>query len=551
MEENKIAEEILLSDTEIEITKIVENFIYFTLYNKKFGILFSEEDRTVEPVIFIVDEDFVFPHIMVSKFENEGKTYRRVCLNEQGSEVKYIQSFSDKITSSINILKKLLNLTKKQIEREYQGEFLYYWNIYADISIDVFINPERVFQNLNAYISKTVDDNDDANLAFRGVSKGIYLNDKNEFKHLPNMPIYYIPIIDNRGIIPPINDKLWSKEDILFILENDIVKKISSETYEKINSEKIKSEDTIMVFEMIINNQRITFAIMISMKLNKRLNFIDNLKVSNFKIELLKINRCDYHFLNEQIGNTNNALDKNVAIVGAGSLGSYLAEELVKSGIKNLTIYDDDKVDVANILRHKSNFKWRNISKTQCIKHKLEMIHPEIKITAKNMRITTNSLLECKDEYDLIIFAVGSSDIQLAVNKMLRENKHTKPVIFTWLEAGGEYSHILTVDYSKEGCFECLYTDNKGQYINNKANILSGIELEDNIIRLGCGATRVAYGTKVLLRTSSNLLDVINDIFSNHNFYCGLIDITSTKVIKQTDTYIERNCKCCGSSDKQ
>ena len=65
----------------------------------------------------------------------------------------------------------------------------------------------------------------------------------------------------------------------------------------------------------------------------------------------------------------------------------------------------------------------------------------------------------------MIIFTVGSTDIQMKMNKVLKDNHCHAPVIFVWLEAGGLYSHILVVDYKKKGCFECLYTDETGSFI--------------------------------------------------------------------------------------
>src|SRR5699024_6544509 len=97
----------------------------------------------------------------------------------------------------------------------------------------------------------------------------------------------------------------------------------------------------------------------------------------------------------------------------------------------------------------------------------------------------------------------------LLANRFLKKIKFSKPVLYVWLEAGGIDSHILYVDYSQAGCFECLYTDENGNLINNKVNKTTEEQIEKNIIRNGCGATRVAYGTSILLRTTSTVLDVV------------------------------------------
>ena len=72
---------------------------------------------------------------------------------------------------------------------------------------------------------------------------------------------------------------------------------------------------------------------------------------------------------------------------------------------------------------------------------------------------------------------------------------------------------LIKVEYNKKGCFQCLYTDEKGALINNKANRLEEDAHNRLIIRNGCGGTRAPYGTAVLLRTVAAMLYCIENIF--------------------------------------
>ena len=161
-------------------------------------------------------------------------------------------------------------------------------------------------------------------------------------------------------------------------------------------------------------------------------------------------------------------IGKKIAIVGAGSLGSYISVEMVKSGIKDLTLYDSDTIEGENILRHQSDFFWRGCSKVYSLQYKLQQIHPEVMVEIKTENVTTKILKDDMNKFDMIIFAVGNSDVQLSCNNLLKKENYAKPVLYVWLEAGGSNSHILCVDYSQKGCFECLYTDEKGRLMNNK-----------------------------------------------------------------------------------
>lgn len=67
-----------------------------------------------------------------------------------------------------------------------------------------------------------------------------------------------------------------------------------------------------------------------------------------------------------------------------------------------------------------------------------------------------------------------------------------------------------------------------------------------NTISNGCGATRVAYGSAVILRTVSALLTFIKEIESGAKEENCLINIAPDKVVYDFDTFEEKRCRCCG-----
>lgn len=333
------------------------------------------------------------------------------------------------------------------------------------------------------------------------------------------------------------------------IIKGRDVARISHETYESIKKVKVKSNKAFIIFEMKVLNNGINFCCLAYFKNSKTETLMDKLQNSIEKIELIQAKRCDYIFLNEQIGNDTSIVDKKVALIGVGSLGSYLATELVKLGVKNLTLYDNDTLEEANIMRHRAKLSWSNISKVKALKIDLESMHPEIIINDKNEYLNQEVLKRDMYKFDMIIYTVGSSDVQLMSNSAFKEANFDRPVIYSWLEAGGTDSHILVVNYSKQGCFECLYTDKDGNLVNNKGNKLSDELVEQNTIRNGCGATRVAYGTEILLRTTSVILDTIKKTFNGEFEDNCLIDIQPTSVVNRGNTFKEERCKCCNDRD--
>lgn len=545
--ENQIIKEILSTYDEIQILCEEDDIVFFKLKDKEYGIWYSkEEKRTSKPFILVKnDGQYNYPHIMqfeipIDKYKHK---YRLVCLHESGEIINYLMSYEEKIIDIIDRLIHLLSLSPLEIEEEFQKEFLYYWNeqVNYDNPLRLYVAPDRVFQSMNVYQNN--------NKMFRVVTNGIKLNDTDAWSFVYDICAFYIPITDNRRILPPAKDKLWKINDILKIVKGRDVARISHEAYESIKKVKVKSNRAFLIFEMVVLNHRINFCCLVYFKNSKTETLMDKLENVIGKIELVETKRCDYLFLNEQIGNDISLVDKNIAIVGVGSLGSYLATELVKIGVKKLTLYDEDKLEEANIMRHRAKISWSNISKVAAMKYDLESMHPEIIVNVKKEYLTQEILKKDLHRFDMIIFTVGSSDVQLMANTVFKEAKYDKPVVYSWLEAGGTNSHVLKVDYSRKGCFECLYTNEDGGLVNNKANKLPDELVTQNTIRNGCGATRVAYGTEILLRTTCVILDTVKKTFRGEFEDNCLIDIDPATVINQGNTFKEGKCQCCGDTD--
>lgn len=547
MEENQIIKEILSIYDEIQVLYEEDDIVFFKLKDKEYGIWSSKkEDRNSQPLILVKnDNQYDYPHIMQFEIpiDKDKQKYRLVCLHESGDTINYLMSYEEKIIDIIDRLIHLLSLSPLEIEEEFQKEFLYYWNeqVKYDIPLRLYVASDRVFQSMNVYQNK--------DKMLRAVTNGIKLNDKDAWSFVYNIGAFYIPITDNRRILPPVKDKLWKINDILKIVKGRDVARISHETYESIKKVKVKSNKAFFIFELMVLNHAINFSCLVYFRNSKTETLMDKLGNAIEKIELVETKRCDYLFLNEQIGNDTSIVDKKVAIVGVGSLGSYLATELVKLGIRNLTLYDSDTLEEANIMRHRSKLSWSHISKVAAAKFDLESMHPEIIVNAKNESLTKETLKNDIHKFDMIIFTVGSSDVQLMSNTVFKEANYDKPVIYSWLEAGGTHSHVLKVDYSKKGCFECLYTNKEGSLVNNKANKLPDELVEKNTIRNGCGATRVAYGTEILLRTTCAILDTVKRTFRGEFEDNCLIDIEPTSLINQGNTFKEGKCQCCGDRD--
>jgi molybdopterin/thiamine biosynthesis adenylyltransferase len=503
------------------------------------------------------DDGLDFPHIMLReetfpdiKDLPDGK-YRWVCLYEQESIVNTIVPYEDKVIDTVDRLLELLSMNEIEKEREFQKEFMLYWNSSSigQNEFTVYLTQENTFAEMEAYFgTKNV----------RVIEQGLRLSDidsrdKNERKwvHHVESDVYFIPISDSRDILPPHRGYSWTSQYIKNIIYAQQVEHISVDTFQRIKNTIPKTQNVILVFGMKSEMSNVVFTVRLKCNNTVGHSLLEKVLEDIVAVEPLFTNRKDYLYLSEQIGNDIGLLKKKVLVVGAGSLGSYIVFELVKNGASHVKIYDGDKLEEENVLRWAFGGIGKGSNKATAVSLLLNLLHPEVNVEAVSKNIDEKALIEEASQADLIIFTVGSSDEQLKFNRTLKATQCSVPVVYVWLEAGGVYSHILIVNYQRTGCFECLYTDENGKAVNNRARKNSGAALDTVIIRNGCGGTRAAYGTAILLRTTAALLDTIQKIQMKEITGSVLIDVSPDTVSISNIKFSLEACSCCGNRERQ
>jgi len=101
---------------------------------------------------------------------------------------------------------------------------------------------------------------------------------------------------------------------------------------------------------------------------------------------------------------------KRVIIFGVGGVGSWCAESLVRSGIRQLTIVDSDRVCITNINRQlMATTETVGQVKVEALKERLLTINPSAEITALQKIFTQETAGEfALDSYNYIIDAIDS-----------------------------------------------------------------------------------------------------------------------------------------------
>lgn len=114
-----------------------------------------------------------------------------------------------------------------------------------------------------------------------------------------------------------------------------------------------------------------------------------------------------------------------ILIVGVGGVGGYALEALVRSGVKNITIIDKDKIDESNLNRQIISLN-SNISKSKVEEAKkrcLDIRH-DINIFAKECFLTEENLVEVigNKEYNYIVDACDTVTVKAALISYANKN---------------------------------------------------------------------------------------------------------------------------------
>lgn len=101
---------------------------------------------------------------------------------------------------------------------------------------------------------------------------------------------------------------------------------------------------------------------------------------------------------------------KRVIIFGVGGVGSWCAESLVRSGIRQLTIVDSDRVCITNINRQlMATTKTVGKVKVEALKERLLEINPHAEINALQTIYSEETAPDFQlEQYDYIIDAIDS-----------------------------------------------------------------------------------------------------------------------------------------------
>jgi len=487
---------------------------------------------------FIIDEYFPFSQIKVilknfdqflkwPHFERDGT----LCLDENFTinpfkpEYMFIIAYEQ----SVKLIKQCLHNT---LESDFEDEFLAYWTRYIEsqgtvLSYYLVSLPKKEIQSLYCcgniknqlveyYIS--ADENQLNDYCFRQNIKS------RKEKNILFVVLDHPPRPDNYGnLLNLILKKIKSKQNNF----NYFKQYVKKGTFKVVCA--FKSNNGYMFVGLTINSPLINPKKFKRSTFEKYRNLFTLVNNSNFKIKKAYHN---WVYGRDQDINQDLLMGKRVAIIGCGSIGSFVLKNLVMSGVSNITVIDPDILDFANVSRNCIGTNFVGCFKTKAIKYIINKEHPLAEILDKAQTCQTFFSNNNMEEYDLIICCTADYASEMFLMKQLIDSKKNTPIIFAFAETGAVVGHCISILSPSESCFQCGFNDATAQFqflvCQNKKDSLKK--------EPGCGGYYNPYGeieiNYINLMTSRIALDILLGKEKNNSHHlwisdrCQLFDLT-------------------------
>ena len=220
-------------------------------------------------------------------------------------------------------------------------------------------------------------------------------------------------------------------------------------------------------------------------------------------------------------------LFSKVLIVGAGGLGSPVAEFLSRAGIGSLGIVDNDKVSLSNLHRQ-SLYNTSDIGKykVKIAKDKIKKINPNTKVTIYKLRLSNSNFKKIINDYDYIVDGSDNFTTKFLLNDFCFK---FKKILVTGAISKFD-GHIFTFNFKnrKIPCLRCFYQE------SNISDDLLNCESE-GILGTVAGIVGTIQANEILKKILN-----IGTVLDGYIFILDLLNLNFRKVKLKK----RKNCIC-------
>lgn len=148
--------------------------------------------------------------------------------------------------------------------------------------------------------------------------------------------------------------------------------------------------------------------------------------------------------------------ERTALVAGCGSVGSYLAEQLVRSGLGGVALLDPEPVEAANLSRSAYEAADVGRRKTEALARRLLGVAPALRLELHPLAVEElepaglDALVRAAD---LVVAATDDPAAQRALNRFAYARG--KPAIFVGLYAGAEGGEVVVAVPERTPCYLC------------------------------------------------------------------------------------------------
>ena len=202
---------------------------------------------------------------------------------------------------------------------------------------------------------------------------------------------------------------------------------------------------------------------------------------------------------NEQWG----VVDSQVIIIGCGGIGFWLGIQLGMTGlVKGITVFDKEKIEATNLNRLPVPQTWIGKPKVQCFKRIVQMLRPELAVTAVKAHITEDtsgvlkSLISTTGRNGLIIFdCTDDARAQKMIYDLIQEGRRHN---VRYVKAGYEGHNVGAVKVLNAW----IPADYRPGYTTTNANAIT------SSVAAGLAIYKMLFGSEEDMKI--NLKEVVN-----------------------------------------
>ncbi|MBZ0334361.1 HesA/MoeB/ThiF family protein [Marinobacter sp. AL4B] len=150
--------------------------------------------------------------------------------------------------------------------------------------------------------------------------------------------------------------------------------------------------------------------------------------------------------------------EARVIILGSGGLGCPVALYLGAAGVGQLTLVDDDQIELANLQRQIGfQQSWLGDSKAERLAERVRAINPEITVNAVNRRVDGEDLAQLVADATLVLDCTDNFNTRFALN---RASVATGVPLVSGAAIRGEGQLSVYDPRNPESpCYHCLYEE--------------------------------------------------------------------------------------------